>query len=298
MPWTADDAEGHTKKANTAAKKKQWAAVANKVLKDTGDEAKAIKEANAAVSRALFGGEIDTRFADVKPSSYNEKARTVDAVISVGSPVQRFYGTEVLRISKDAVDTSRMNSAGIPLLDSHQQSGIDNHLGRFTKTWIARDALMGTIQFNDTPRGRQAEGMVKRGEIAGISAGYTVNEWQITDANGRVIDPEIERIRYDEDDLTFTAIKWSLHEASLVSVPADPQSYIRSLGSGKDRQHPMIDDFERRAVRVTKRFGDASITYEFDPTAITGGSKKSNHNEEARARMQARQRMIDRMRNR
>jgi phage head maturation protease len=181
-------------------------------------------------------GRTETRFADSKPTSFDAKTRTVDCVISMGSPVTRFYGTECLRVTPEAVDLSRMEGGSmIPLLDSHQAGGINNALGRFTKTWITRGALMGTARFNETPNGELAMGMVARGEIAGISAGYAVNEWEITDENGRVIDPEVERIRWDEDGLIFTASSWSLHEASLVTVPADPKSSIRSFGTGRDR---------------------------------------------------------------
>lgn len=51
MPWTAKDADKHTKKANTAAEKKQWAKVANSVLKDGGSDAKAIRIANASIKK-------------------------------------------------------------------------------------------------------------------------------------------------------------------------------------------------------------------------------------------------------
>ncbi|KJC60477.1 hypothetical protein UP10_12750 [Bradyrhizobium sp. LTSPM299] len=144
-------------------------------------------------------------------------------MISTGSPVVRPYGTEVLRIAREAVKLDRMKSSGIPLLDSHQQVGLNNHLGRFVDMWImggAKPALMGRILFNETREGKRAEGMVARGEIAGISAGYRVNEWEIKDSKGRVIDPEVENLRWD-DDLTFTATSWELFEGSLVSVPAD-----------------------------------------------------------------------------
>jgi phage head maturation protease len=185
--------------------------------------------------RGVTSGQTQTRFASSKPSSYNSESRTVDAVISMGSPVVRFYGTEKLRISPHAVIVDRVASSGIPVLDSHQQTGISNALGRITKVWFARNALMGTIAFNDTPEGRKAEGMVARGEIAGISAGYTVREWEITDANGKVLDPEVQRINFD-DDLTFTATSWELLECSLVSVPADSAAMVRSLGGNSDRQ--------------------------------------------------------------
>ena len=40
MPWTARDAEGYTKKANTPKKQKTWAKIANDALKKCidGDE--------------------------------------------------------------------------------------------------------------------------------------------------------------------------------------------------------------------------------------------------------------------
>jgi hypothetical protein len=166
------------------------------------------------------------------PSSYDAETHTVDCVISMGSPVVRFYGTEVLRISPEAVGLDRMkNGSIIPLLDSHQSGGIASALGRFSETWFKRGALMGKIIFNQTPNGELAEGMVARGEIAGISAGYCVREWQITDDAGKVLNPETSQIRWD-DNLTFTATRWDLHEGSLVAIPADHLSGIRSIGSG------------------------------------------------------------------
>jgi phage head maturation protease len=243
-------------------------------------------------------GSTDTRFADVAPSSYDAMARTVECVISKGTAVQRFYGTECLRISPQAVILDRMKSSGIPLLDSHEQRGISNALGRVLNVTFRGGALCGVLAFNDTPEGRKAEGMVARGEIAGISAGYTVREWEITDSAGKLLDPEVQRLNFD-DDLTFTASRWELLECSLVSVPADAAAVIRNFGTGRDRQLPAIDELERRASRVIKRFGDASITYEFPAVANdahpfdTNNAKKTH--EDVRARMQARQSMSDRM---
>ena len=55
MPWTSKDAKGKTKKASTPSKKKKWAAVANEVLSRTGDEARAVRTANAVLKRAKKG---------------------------------------------------------------------------------------------------------------------------------------------------------------------------------------------------------------------------------------------------
>ncbi len=51
MPWTADDAERHTHKAATQELRELWAQVANECLERTGNEGRAIREANAVVAR-------------------------------------------------------------------------------------------------------------------------------------------------------------------------------------------------------------------------------------------------------
>jgi len=51
MPWTMASAYRHTKKAKSAPAKKQWSTVANKILKESGDEGKAVRIANAAIKR-------------------------------------------------------------------------------------------------------------------------------------------------------------------------------------------------------------------------------------------------------
>mgnify|MGYP005840164393 CR=1 FL=1 len=51
MPWKPKDAQRHTRKADTAAKQKLWTKIANSTLRRTGDEARAIREANAVMRR-------------------------------------------------------------------------------------------------------------------------------------------------------------------------------------------------------------------------------------------------------
>jgi len=57
MPWMPDDATSHTKKAATEKTKRQWAEIANQVLEQTGDEGRAIREANAVIARTVGKGE-------------------------------------------------------------------------------------------------------------------------------------------------------------------------------------------------------------------------------------------------
>lgn len=181
-------------------------------------------------TRMTTANPLATRLLGMFPTSYDSEARTVDAVLSRGSPVQRIYGTEKLAITKSAINLSRMRTSMIPVLDSHRQDSIASALGRVTKTWIENDgdapSLMGTLAFSDTKGGRTAEGMVERGEISGISIGYSTENWSITDAKGREVDPA--SARWDDSGLTFTAVEWTLVEASLCAVPADSQAGTRA----------------------------------------------------------------------
>jgi hypothetical protein len=56
MPWTSNEAERHTHKATTPALQQLWTKVANETLERTGDEGRAIREANAVVARQPNAG--------------------------------------------------------------------------------------------------------------------------------------------------------------------------------------------------------------------------------------------------
>jgi hypothetical protein len=56
MPWNASDAERHTHKATTFELKELWAKVANESLERSGDEGRAVREANAVVARQARSG--------------------------------------------------------------------------------------------------------------------------------------------------------------------------------------------------------------------------------------------------
>jgi uncharacterized protein YdaT len=51
MPWTSKSAKGHTKKASSGILQRQWADVANSMLKSGKSEAASIKGANSVVAK-------------------------------------------------------------------------------------------------------------------------------------------------------------------------------------------------------------------------------------------------------
>ena len=51
MPWTPEDAARHDKKARTPKEKRRWSDVADSVLQATGDEGRAVREANGVLMK-------------------------------------------------------------------------------------------------------------------------------------------------------------------------------------------------------------------------------------------------------
>lgn len=207
-------------------------------------------------------GGIIKRFATTAPFTYDDQKHTCDALLSSGSAVVRAYGTEKLRISPQAVDVGRVARGQALLIDSHRQSSISDALGKIQNVWFQNGELWATLEFNRTPQGRAAEQMVARGELTGISIGYSVSAWEITDADGNKVDPS--SIRWNDDiELTYLATRWELVEASLVTVPADGTAGVRSLAGTISAPQHVIDARSRmRAVQrmVERMVGEDAST--------------------------------------
>jgi Caudovirus prohead serine protease len=210
--------------------------------------------------RGIRPGETQTRFASTKPSSLNLDARTVQCIMSAGSAVTRSFGIEKLEISKRAVILDRLNTVGIPILNSHRHDDITSSVGQLKRAWIKGGELLGEMQFNQTPEGDYALGMIERGELKGVSIGYQVREWTISDADGNVIDPETTRISFG-DDLIFTASRFEVLELSLCSVAADPDARVRSLGGNAGSS---ISDVRAR-MRARQRMASAGNAFKPTP---------------------------------
>lgn len=155
--------------------------------------------------------DLEKRAHDVTPGTVNEKKRTVEMVISTGSAVSRGHYIETLDL--DGVNTSRPN---IPLLDAHRQdSTLERVLGRVTAIRQDGGQLIAKVRFATTPAGQIAFEAVRNGDFSSVSIGYSVEDSE----DG--IDPET-------GDVVRTVLAWTLHEVSLVPVPADAGAQTRS----------------------------------------------------------------------
>lgn len=159
--------------------------------------------------------EMTRRAATLAPGTFNRVERTVEAVLSAGSPVQRRDArgeyTERLATTADAVT---LGANRIPILDSHRQGSISDILGYVENIRFEAGEIRATLRIVSDA----ALDLIEAGALTGISIGYRVTGWVEADGG---------RIR--------TATRWTLLEASLVSIPADPAAVLRS-------DTPMLDD--------------------------------------------------------
>jgi hypothetical protein len=87
------------------------------------------------------------RFLGVAPGSYDSKARTIEATLATATQVKRYYFTEELEISADAVDLGRAAKGMCPLLDAHNSATLRRSSARFRMSaskatnWSARSHL-------------------------------------------------------------------------------------------------------------------------------------------------------------
>src|SRR5690606_2414715 len=148
-------------------------------------------------------------------STWNAEARTFQAVISTGADVQRrdSRGPFIERLDTSAIDPASL--AGVVVLDGHRQTGSEHVVGTVLRAWREDVALVAEIRLSAAEDVQSVVQKVEERILRGISVGYAVTRWIET------TDPQTKaRIR--------TAAKWTIREVSLVGIPADPLSHIRS----------------------------------------------------------------------
>ncbi|MCZ7480920.1 prohead protease/major capsid protein fusion protein [Rhizobium rhizogenes] len=163
------------------------------------------------------------------PRSLDDEQRTIEVVAATETPVLRWGFNEVLKCTRSAVIATRLK--GLPVIDSHDRSSVLSVLGQVTAYRVEQRQLIATIKFADSERGRQAFELVKSGMLNKVSVGYTIRNYEETDAkNGSAL---------------LTVTEWEPFELSLVSVPADHNATVRGASTVKNprrRNGPALND--------------------------------------------------------
>ena len=132
-------------------------------------------------------------------ANVDEDSRTLTLSFSSEAPVERWFGTEVLSHSPGSVDLTRLNSkAG--LLANHD---LNDQIGVVESATIENGRGIATVRFSKSERGEEFYQDVLDGIRSGVSVGYVIDEME------------------EKSERVFEATRWSPHEISLVSTPAD-----------------------------------------------------------------------------
>lgn len=155
--------------------------------------------------------QLEVRRAPFAPSTWNADARTVEAVISTGADVERrdARGPFVERLDLANVDPAAL--VGLPVLTDHRQ-GVTATVGVVAEARREAGNLVAVIRFSAAADATDAVTKVAEGVLRGVSIGYGVAAVRETAEAGR-------RIR---------TVAPTIKEVSLVPIPADPASLIRS----------------------------------------------------------------------
>jgi len=151
----------------------------------------------------------------------NVKSRTFEFPFSSEYPVKRYFGNEVLSHDDGAADLSRLNDGGAVLFNHN----MDKPIGVVESAYIGEDKRgYAKIRFSRSKFASEILDDVKDGIIRGISFGYSINDM-------------------DETTDGMLARSWSVHELSVVTVPADPTiGFGRSLISPSQGNSITMED--------------------------------------------------------
>ena len=139
-----------------------------------------------------------------------DAASRMEFSFSSETPVDRWFGSEVLSHDAGAADLSRLNDSA-PLLWNHDPNQI---IGVVESARIGTDKRgYATVRFGTSQRAQEILKDVEAGIIRNVSFGY------------RILDMVEEK---KSKNPVYTATRWLPLEVSCVSIPADP-----SIGLGR-----------------------------------------------------------------
>ena len=134
----------------------------------------------------------------------DESARTVTLAFASETPVERYWGNEILDVQSRSMRTGRLNSGGALLMDHNTRDQV----GVIESVQIGADKVArAVVRFGKSARASEIFQDVVDGIRQNVSVGY------------RIYDAHLES---ETDGVpTYRVTDWEPYEISLVSVPAD-----------------------------------------------------------------------------
>jgi HK97 family phage major capsid protein/HK97 family phage prohead protease len=181
--------------------------------------------------------------ADIERVKEGESPPRYRFPASSETPVERYYGDEVLSHEPGAVRLERALGGAMPLLFNHDWS---DPIGMIETAAVKDRRLIVDARLFDTARAREVGAMMDQG-LRNVSIGYRLHTVEENTKTG-----------------TFTARDWEPFECSIVTVPADS-----SVGLGREAEREAI---EVRVINVEKAPSARSVTTMVETTSAAAGA--------------------------
>ncbi|CAN7260384.1 hypothetical protein LJR098_001078 [Rhizobium sp. LjRoot98] len=168
------------------------------------------------------------------PTSVDEAEGTFEIIVTTETPVvtwvpkpnsppDEFGWMECVEADEvlEAAGLDYSRTPRMPLLDSHDaHSSIDKILGLVEDVRAEGQSIVARATLSSVRKYMAAD--IRRGMYGQVSAGYSVQEYEYVERPGQ--------------RLLAIAKRWTLQEASLVAIGADPYASIRTKFSADQRQ--------------------------------------------------------------
>lgn len=172
-----------------------------------------------------------TRHFSIPREAINVEARTIELAFSSETPVQRWWGKEILDHSSGAIRMERLNGAAALLLDHDRTKQI----GVITRAWIGEDKkARAEVKLSRSALGEEILQDVQDGIRQLASVGYEIHDYKLESS--------------DDTGDTYRMRDWEPLEVSLVSIPADV-----TVGIGRDNGlpvHPVVKQQKETAMET------------------------------------------------
>lgn len=161
-------------------------------------------------------------------SAVDQEARTVRVAFATETPCPRYFGTEILTCTPEAVNLERLNAGGA-VCWNHNSWG--RPIGVVVKAWVDDDRICRAIvQWGESPEAISLWPDVVSGVIRNVSVGYTYR------------DDKLEPVAGEKG--VYRVLEWEPIEISFCPIQADPNSQVgRSMAKrAKKKTEAEIED--------------------------------------------------------
>lgn len=210
---------------------------------------------------------IHERRASMRQQTADEKAFSIEAVLSTEQPVRMWDWDKWESIDEILLASGRSVAQSVPLLDSHRTETINRVLGHVDEVRTEKTDTVGRMLFDSSdPDAVKAFRKYENGHATDVSVGYEVTAYmevkpgESVTIEGRTFTAGARRLRI--------ATTWVLNELSCVARGADNKAKVRSVEDQGPRM-TQVSDEELAQLQTMQRSAGTLLESQIESTKET-----------------------------